>query len=661
MRAVMGMWVALIALMSASGSAWAARTVAVLPLHKGAAEAAYDGLGTALSGMLITDLSRVEGLELVERQRLKDLLSELALADTGFLDPDTAQRVGRGVGAQILVVGSFSVIKDRLQMDTRMVAAESGKVLKAADAAGPIEDFVAVEKAVVEALLTDGLKVQLSMGVRRKLLIETPTESLEALASYGQGVEKTDRGELDEAKAAFSRAVALDPEFAEAQRALADLRAKVEAAQQRESERYQEIRDAAVRAALAQLPSELGRGKRFRDTPESMIDLGIRWALLRRERQHCALYDEMRHFLERTRDDDVGNWISRHVPPATPRGTSDRDAVPYNMKRWRAAEALYDARGRALGLVGPGTPYGTRPGEVIRPAERLLGGRRSLLTSGNLRPEKFDDNPAWLVEQCLAPPLREAAWVELTTLATRIGIADEPISRTFGEGPSPIDLGTVMRLHRAYLRAGAQGADAEVLAMTEAVLARFPEGAPGRREVLGRVNEILSAGEAYERRKAARLQLSEAALRGIAKAIADQAPGPLTLDDPLCRTMVADQASYAAKALERVATAHETRRDYAVDQLGAVVTPIVHAGCTQGASPRGFEGVLTYLRDAVALRHPATLDDEGCTERTTRLAQDLTPERVRWAQADTAQQARMATQLLARLHQARTLRCLLVP
>jgi len=123
-----------------------ATTVAVLPLDQGAGSDVYEGLGTALSGMLIADLSGVEGVVLVERARLDALLSEMALTETGFVDPATAQRLGKGLGAEALVTGSWSVVGPTFVLDLRLVEVESSTILKAARADGGIDDFVAVEK-----------------------------------------------------------------------------------------------------------------------------------------------------------------------------------------------------------------------------------------------------------------------------------------------------------------------------------------------------------------------------------------------------------------------------------------------------------------------------------------------------------------------------------
>ena len=610
--------------------AHASRSVAVVPLKKATADEAYDGLGTALAGMIITDLSQVPDLLLVERERLGDILKEIELAETGFLDRKTAQRLGRGVGAELLVTGSFSVIKEKLFMDTRMVLVESGKVVKAADANGPLEDFVSVEKQVVETLL-DGLKVKLSMATRRKLLIETPTENLDALAQYGRGVEATDQGDLDAAKAAFEQAIQQDPTFALAARALADLKAKVEAAQEAESKRYLDSRELAIQNAIEAIPSELTRGRRFKETPQSQIDLGIRWQLLSRNGKQCALYEEKRHYLERTRG-EVGDWVEDLPGDQRP-------------QRWKRAERMYDERGRELGIFGPNTPYGTRPGELIFTSTSHISSPIRMLIYGSLTPESFRGTLATHIEKCLEPPLQEAAWVEMIELAKKMKLLDQPISYTMGEGPSPITVGVSMRLHRAYLRALNTGADAQVIAMTEAELARYPEGANGRSLVLRRIKEIIRVGERYESKKARRLGLSEDVLTGLARAVRDQAPEALQLDNELCKALATHQARPASSQLEYVQTANERGRESAVSLLGRVVAPLIRTGCIQGSTPLTYDDALQRIITAATLRHPGTLGKEKCDKEIKELTDALSSTYVQHAAgADAAYQAQVLGQ-----------------
>ena len=60
-----------------------------------------------LAAMVITDLSKIKSLKVIERLRLQALLEEMNLGQTGIVDEKTAPRVGRLVGAENLVVGNL--------------------------------------------------------------------------------------------------------------------------------------------------------------------------------------------------------------------------------------------------------------------------------------------------------------------------------------------------------------------------------------------------------------------------------------------------------------------------------------------------------------------------------------------------------------------------
>ena len=58
--------------------------------------------------MLITDLSNVKFLKIVEREKLESLLKEIDLGDGKFIDPNTAQKSGKGLGAEYILRWLFS-------------------------------------------------------------------------------------------------------------------------------------------------------------------------------------------------------------------------------------------------------------------------------------------------------------------------------------------------------------------------------------------------------------------------------------------------------------------------------------------------------------------------------------------------------------------------
>ena len=52
-------------------------------------------------------------IRLVERSRLNDIMNELKLSESDFIDPQAAVKLGRGLGASYMVVGSY-IIQDTI-------------------------------------------------------------------------------------------------------------------------------------------------------------------------------------------------------------------------------------------------------------------------------------------------------------------------------------------------------------------------------------------------------------------------------------------------------------------------------------------------------------------------------------------------------------------
>ncbi|MGQ9610644.1 MAG: CsgG/HfaB family protein [bacterium] len=96
---------------------------------------------TGLTDMFISKLQKMEHIKVVERSKLDNIMSEMELNDLGVIDPDTAQKIGRLMGAQALYYGSFtSPLGEQLCLDGRLVRVETGEVISAGQNICPIND-----------------------------------------------------------------------------------------------------------------------------------------------------------------------------------------------------------------------------------------------------------------------------------------------------------------------------------------------------------------------------------------------------------------------------------------------------------------------------------------------------------------------------------------
>ncbi len=202
--------VVLAALLPGSASA-ATPTLAVTYFDNNTSEERFDPLGRGLADMLITDLSVVENLTVVERGRLNDVLSELELQSSSFVDPETAVTVGKGVGAQYVLTGAFLAVEPQMRIDARIVNVSTGEVVQADSVTGPVDEFFLLEKELAGSIVE---RLGISVSSRESARMgRVATENFEAFVAYSEGLAALDRGALDQARDRLAAALEADDRF----------------------------------------------------------------------------------------------------------------------------------------------------------------------------------------------------------------------------------------------------------------------------------------------------------------------------------------------------------------------------------------------------------------------------------------------------------------
>lgn len=108
-------------------------------------------IGIGLSDMLITTLVQTGKYEVIEREQLEKVLKEQKLGLSGFVDLDTAKKVGKILGLDALFIGKLTKYQEevkqdiwtgytsyivRVAIDVRMIDVETGKIILAEAAEG---------------------------------------------------------------------------------------------------------------------------------------------------------------------------------------------------------------------------------------------------------------------------------------------------------------------------------------------------------------------------------------------------------------------------------------------------------------------------------------------------------------------------------------------
>ncbi len=225
--------------------------VAVLYFDNNTSDKALDVLQKGLADMMVTDLSQVEDLVVVERSKLQALLKELKLQRTRYFNKKTAVRIGRGLGARYAVTGAVAAVSPQMRLDVRLIDVKTSKVVVADKVVGPQDRFFELQSQLVNKFV-QGLNLRFAF----KPKIGRRVPNLKSLLQYSQGVDLADQGRLKEAEAKMKALVATAPTFGLARKKRAELAGALSGAQQRRVDAKGQAGDALQKKAQAYLRSK---------------------------------------------------------------------------------------------------------------------------------------------------------------------------------------------------------------------------------------------------------------------------------------------------------------------------------------------------------------------------------------------------------------------
>lgn len=185
-------------------------SVAVFYYYDATPDQQFRYLQKALAAMIISDLSQVESLTVVERLRVQYLLEEMAMGRTDIVDPGTAPRTGRLLGAESLVIGTLE--SGSIKSETSVASTVKKDVIATFPVADDQQNFFQLEKKIVSNVL-DILKV-MPTSAEKQAIDKYHTTSYPAVICYGQALDAQDRGQWKAARGYYRCAIEADPSFA---------------------------------------------------------------------------------------------------------------------------------------------------------------------------------------------------------------------------------------------------------------------------------------------------------------------------------------------------------------------------------------------------------------------------------------------------------------
>jgi TolB-like protein len=189
-------------------------TIAIMEFDNYSVQKYQDELGflcKGLSDFFQTDLAMISDLTVLERDKINYITEEVTRGQSGLIDKATAVKIGKIIGAHIMVFGTLTQLDGRnAKMLVRAVNVETSELITSAEREGKPEYFNMQKELVLE--LAQKLDLTLNEDAKTKIK-ESAAESDDAAFLYSQGLYYMDKYDYTKAYEYFKQAYELDNSF----------------------------------------------------------------------------------------------------------------------------------------------------------------------------------------------------------------------------------------------------------------------------------------------------------------------------------------------------------------------------------------------------------------------------------------------------------------
>ncbi len=198
-------------------------SIAVLYFNNKSGQDKLNPLQKGMAVMLISDLAKLEQLQVVSRVRMQALLDEMGLAISGISDKENISTVAKLLGAYFVASGDIMKgVNQAIKIDSSVLDVPFESLSHQPAVAGKFEQLSKLEKEILFNIV-DQLQITLSPGKKIELQIPLSTSTTALLALF-LGIDHSDKGQYTQAKRMYEQALVEDPDLKMAKTGLQELK-----------------------------------------------------------------------------------------------------------------------------------------------------------------------------------------------------------------------------------------------------------------------------------------------------------------------------------------------------------------------------------------------------------------------------------------------------
>lgn len=192
-------------------------TIVILPFENLSGDT--ENIGSGIAEVIITKLSNLKQIKVVD----KSLVDK---AWSGLKDAEKDNKIWSQFGAKTIVMGAYQKISDKIRITAKLVDSSNGQVTDTTETFGLYQDIFALQDTIAFNILA---KLNVKITEKEKITIKeaNPTKNLNAFEYLANSNEHFNKGDNATALELCKKALELDPEYIQANFAIAQIYEKI--------------------------------------------------------------------------------------------------------------------------------------------------------------------------------------------------------------------------------------------------------------------------------------------------------------------------------------------------------------------------------------------------------------------------------------------------
>ncbi len=197
-----------------SNSLFAEKVIGVTKFENLTKNQELEWLGSGIADAITFKYSKVKDIIIVDRTNVEKIMQEIELGQYGLVDKKSAKNVGKALGADMLVSGSFVKMGNNVRISAKLVEVESHKIINQVQIDGTIDDIFKLQDDVAINLIKgEGSEVRLSDAEEKRITSSHKAKNLSAYEFYSKGQDFYIKNQYYEGIEMFTKAIEIDSNY----------------------------------------------------------------------------------------------------------------------------------------------------------------------------------------------------------------------------------------------------------------------------------------------------------------------------------------------------------------------------------------------------------------------------------------------------------------